>query len=370
MNVILFFTYDISLKTWQEIGLLEREMKYFNKLIKYGIKLTLVTYGDSSDLGIINNSNISVIPIYSLYRKPRRRLAKYFKSFIIPYLIRNELKNCDLIKTNQLLGSWVAIISKIFFRKKLIIRTGYDLLTFNLKNKKSFLIIMFTYLLTIFSIIFSNKYFVSSKTDKNFLNKITLKFFYKKIIIVRNWIEFEENVNLQKRSNTLLTVGRLENQKNLFFLVNLAKKYNYSLDIIGSGSLKKELVKASYGNTNINFLGNFSNTKLLEIYKNYKIFILASFFEGNPKSMLEAMSAGCIVVASNIPNINEIITNGKNGYLHDFDQDEIKNVLETIFAGKQNSEIIENSRNTVRDDFNLNTLAYKEVEIIKKLTKN
>ena len=113
---------------------------------------------------------------------------------------------------------------KNFFRKKLIIRTGYDLLTFNLKNKKPPLIIMFTYLLTIVSIILSNKYFVSSNTDKDYLNKITLKMFRKKIILVRNWVEYKDKINIENRKNSILTVGRLEKQKNIRLLIELTKK--------------------------------------------------------------------------------------------------------------------------------------------------
>ena len=205
MNVILFFTYDISLKTWLKTGLLERELRFFNKLIDNGVNLTLVTYGDASDLSIIDNQSISILPVYSLYKKPKNRVYRYLKSLFIPIYIRREIKNSDLIKTNQLMGSWVAIISKIFFRKKLIIRTGYDLLTFNLKNKKPPLIIMFTYLLTIVSIILSNKYFVSSNTDKDYLNKITLKMFRKKIILVRNWVKYKDKINIENRKNSILT---------------------------------------------------------------------------------------------------------------------------------------------------------------------
>ena len=114
MNFILFFTYDISLKTWLKTGLLERELRFFNKLIDNGVNLTLVTYGDASDLSIIDNQSISILPVYSLYKKPKNRVYRYLKSLFIPIYIRREIKNSDLIKTNQLMGSWVAIISKIF----------------------------------------------------------------------------------------------------------------------------------------------------------------------------------------------------------------------------------------------------------------
>ena len=113
---------------------------------------------------------------------------------------------------------------------------------------------MFTYLLTIVSIILSNKYFVSSNTDKDYLNKITLKMFRKKIILVRNWVEYKDKINIENRKNSILTVGRLEKQKNIRLLIELTKKNNFSLDIVGSGTLENELKNSTKGYKHINFL--------------------------------------------------------------------------------------------------------------------
>ena len=41
MNIILFFTYDISLKDWEKSGLLDREIEFYKKLHeKYNIYFT------------------------------------------------------------------------------------------------------------------------------------------------------------------------------------------------------------------------------------------------------------------------------------------------------------------------------------------
>ena len=54
MRVILFFTYGISLLEWKKSGLLDREIKLYEKLNKdYGLNFTFVTYGDKSDFAII-----------------------------------------------------------------------------------------------------------------------------------------------------------------------------------------------------------------------------------------------------------------------------------------------------------------------------
>ena len=61
------------------------------------------------------------------------------------------------------MGSWIAIILKFIIKKPLIVRTGYDLLEFSIKENKSLLKITY-YLLTYFSLFFCDKYFVSSNS--------------------------------------------------------------------------------------------------------------------------------------------------------------------------------------------------------------
>ena len=87
--------------------------------------------------------------------------------------------------------------------------------------------------------------------------------------------------------------------------------------------------------------------------------------------MLEAMSAGCIVVASNIPNINEIITDSKNGFLHNFNEEEIKHKIEKINNNYEDyKDVIEKSRNTIKNNFDLQNIANLELKIYKQLTDN
>ena len=101
-------------------------------------------------------------------------------------------------------------------------------------------------------------------------------------------------------------MGELKRQKNYEKLINLFEGSEYTIKVIGSGSQKEELIKlAKEKNVNINFFGEkVDNDELQNIYKNM-FFLTTSMFEGNPKSVLEAMSGGCIVIASNIENHTE-----------------------------------------------------------------
>jgi glycosyltransferase involved in cell wall biosynthesis len=77
--------------------------------------------------------------------------------------------------------------------------------------------------------------------------------------------------------------------------------------------------------------GILSNADLNKIFCRMHILILPSFSEGMPLSVIEAMKAGVVPVANQIPGgINELITDGNNGYL-------IQGNSPEAFAAKINS---------------------------------
>jgi glycosyltransferase involved in cell wall biosynthesis len=65
------------------------------------------------------------------------------------------------------------------------------------------------------------------------------------------------------------------------------------------------------------------------------IFFLISEYEGQPKSLLEAMSCGLAVIGRDSIGINDIIKHKKNGYLLRKDYGNLKNLLNLIFLKKK-----------------------------------
>ena len=50
MKVLLLFTYGVSLKLWNKLGLIDREISLYKHLFNKGVEFKLITYGDNKDL--------------------------------------------------------------------------------------------------------------------------------------------------------------------------------------------------------------------------------------------------------------------------------------------------------------------------------
>ncbi|MBM77811.1 MAG: hypothetical protein CL846_04960 [Crocinitomicaceae bacterium] len=105
--------------------------------------------------------------------------------------------------------------------------------------------------------------------------------------------------------------------------LSIIKNLNLEWIHFGDGELRKdleELAKNKLANVNYNFTGNISNEKILNFYsENYvDLFLNVSSSEGIPVSIMESLSAGIPVIATNVGGNNEIINN-KNGSIIDSD---------------------------------------------------
>ena len=371
MNIILIFSYGISLKKWDEAGIIDRELHLYKELQrKKDIYFTFVTFGDVHDEKYLNEiTNLKIIPIYKYIKFSNFRIINFIKTLYFPFKIYKKLNNTELIKTNQLNGSWVGIVLKSLLNTPLITRTGFNLYEFSIKEKKPFYIRFFYYLLTKVSLMISNTYIVTSNADKKFLDE---KFFNSKNIeIVPNWVKNITKDNGEKRyENKILSVGRLEKQKNYKDSIISIANSEIILDIVGEGSLKDELIEiANLHKSNVNFLGTLSHNELLQLYRKYKILILSSKFEGNPKVVLEAMSCGTLVIAAKNKNIEEIITNEVDGIIYS-DEKELQNLINYYMRNtSERNKIINKAYEKIKLNNLFDVVSEKEFRLYKDLIK-
>jgi glycosyltransferase involved in cell wall biosynthesis len=369
MNILYFFTYGYSLKTWNESGQLNRELKHFEKLHEENnkIKFTLITYGIKDDLNLLDRDFIDIIPIYQYSKKSKYKIFDLINSLFLFKKINRAIENKPtLVIQNQLLGCWVSFIFKRKFKIPLVIRTGYDMYEFSIKEKKKyFKRILYKYL-TLFGLLNSDMYTVTSKCDLEFLRLNFNEKYIKKIKIRKNWVDFEDvSYGLDKsyELNKLVSVGRLESQKNYPLIFKALEGTDFELDIFGEGSLKEELNLLSKDlNIKVNFMGILNNEKLLLELRKYQYYLTASTYEGNPKSVLEAMLSGCVVIASNVKNHKEFL-DSSNSFLFENDNlEDLKNTLNKIKNKPDIKEIQKKSKSTLKKEYSLQNLVKLELK--------
>ncbi|MDB3983808.1 glycosyltransferase family 4 protein [Acidimicrobiia bacterium] len=372
MHIILVFTYGISLKNWEESGILTREIELYKKLhYEKNAKITFITFGNKQDEKFSKLiDDLEIIPIYKDIKKSNFSLVNLIKSLYAAFKIQINKDDATFIKTNQLNGSWVALALKLKYRLPLYVRTGYNLFEFSIREKKSIIVKIFNYLLTQIMLFASDEYSVSSQSDKDYLNKNFLM--SKNIIIIPNWVSDNVFRKFDDRyENRVLAVGRLENQKNFKTLIEVLSKSEIFLDIVGTGSQRIELEElANTVDTRLNLLGNLDYSDLNKLYSKYRLFILPSFFEGNPKVVLEAMSRGTLVVAKENKNLEEVIKTSENGILFEDSSKLLKIIKYYLSHEDEWSNLTTNAYTTIKENNLLDKITEDEVNIYLRIIEN
>jgi len=117
-------------------------------------------------------------------------------------------------------------------------------------------------------------------------------------------------------------VGKLIKRKHVGEMLEsfscLPSEIQYHLDIIGEGLEKTALVKKCADlkiENNVSFLGSMSREEVAKRMSEADCFVMVSSGETFGLVYLEAMAAGCIVIASKGEGIDGVIVDGYNGFL-------------------------------------------------------
>lgn len=161
----------------------------------------------------------------------------------------------------------------------------------------------------------------------NEIKKTYPGYLQKKMYVLENPLDFEE-LHMQiggmriEKEKTVLSVGRLEKQKDFISLIKAFKIVSQSfpdwkLKIYGQGNRREELqelIDELQLSEQVALCG-VTHTPFLEMKKS-RIFVLSSFYEGFPNVLCEAMHAALPCISTRCAcGPSDLITDGENGYL-------------------------------------------------------
>lgn len=182
------------------------------------------------------------------------------------------------------------------------------------------------------------------------------------------------NMEINKKSKQLLYVGKIEERRNLYFLVEVFKKLQkqelgLKFVIIGDGEVeykKKflEFIKDEIESGSILYRERATQPELLKYYQEASFFMLASHYEIFGMVLLEAMYFGVPVISSENGGSCTLIQNGYNGFvMNTFSVDEWE---KCISKALRDDDLIKgmklNAKKTIREKYMWDRLADRFID--------
>ncbi|MDP3832188.1 MAG: glycosyltransferase, partial [Ignavibacteriaceae bacterium] len=171
----------------------------------------------------------------------------------------------------------------------------------------------------------------------------------------------------------ILTVTRFDYSKNSELIIEIANELlkrkllsDFEFHFVGSGQGESQ-IKESIKNSLVNdrFIFHGFQKDLTKYYQNAFVYLSTSRWEGLPLSVLEAMSFGVPVIATNVRGNKDAVLDKLTGYLFDLEKPE--SAADKIIELRNNKQLWISlslaSRERVRNNFTIERMA----ELTEKL---
>ncbi len=270
----------------------------------------------------------------------------------------------------------MALLSKLF-RKKVIFasRSGFllDDVSSSLFFRKWVKFVLSKVDIVLCQSEFWKEFFLDLVGDEN-INKYA---------VIHNWID--SNLYFNNRSAyierapektiNILFLGWVTRNKGIFDIIEAADKLRNNkikFIIAGDGDAFKEIVEIVERKElthMFDFRGWVKGSDKLELFKESDIYILASYKEGYPNALMEAMASSLPVISSKVGSTPDLIQNNVNGYL--FQAGNINQLAEKILVLVQDRDerkrIANNAKERIANNNTIEIGSHKFKRLLKSL---
>ncbi len=129
-------------------------------------------------------------------------------------------------------------------------------------------------------------------------------------LVISNWALDPISYDSGSRKEYFLAIGRLVKEKGFDILINAWKDIDEKLIILGSGRLKKNLLKQIKDTSQENKIfieESVSKNQIDEFYSRARMLIISSRREGGPRVALEALLRGIKVISTKVGHMPDIL---------------------------------------------------------------
>jgi len=353
MNLGIFLSPGDNLTRQKNSGQLDRLINYYLKPYSKAFnQVYLFSYGDtgkkfSLPARVILVPKPILIP-YQLYQ------------FILPFLHQKTIKQINVFRVFQATGGLPAL----FINKPFIVTYGYHYGQFARLEGSPIKAQLMNWLVRPI-LKKAKKIIVTSKT-----NQAYLKNYQSKLKLIPNGVDPQvfKPSKTKPSKHLILTIGRLVHQKNHQLLLKAISQSKFKskvkLIIIGQGRLKSQLIKlAKQEGIELRIIPQLPHQSLVKWYQSAGIFALTSKLEGQPKVLLEALSAGCACLTT--PFEGNLIIHQQTGLTASTSKGLANQLDKLIKDQKLRRRLSYNGRQFIIKRFDIKKLVQQEIKLLK-----
>ena len=183
-----------------------------------------------------------------------------------------------------------------------------------------------------------------------------------KIKVLHNSVNIPNYERERYDDNNVLFLGRLGHRKGTYDLLEsipevLKEVPNAKFFLGGDGDIElcRKICIEKKINENVNFLGWVSGSDIEKYFKLCSVYILPSYNEGMPMSVLEAMSWECGVITTPVGGIPQVIDNKINGILVSPGNtgDIAKEITNLLTDRDKKEQLAKNAKDTIVKKFSM-----------------
>jgi glycosyltransferase involved in cell wall biosynthesis len=365
VRLVLFFTRGLSLRVWDEIGILDREAALYRRLQPALRRITFVTYGNRDQH---HAGRLDGISVRCNRWRLRSGLYERYLGTVWPWSWAGPV----VVKSNQMHGADLALAAARLRKKPFIARCGY-LPSDNMERAygEGSAQAQSAQALERRVCQGADRVVVTTAAIRR---KIVQRYQLRPdcVRVIPNYVDtklFAPAPSERRRPNRLLYVGRLDEEKNPRALFDAIQGLNVELLVVGTGSLDEELRRqAVERRLPVSFLGNIPNQELPQLLNSAAAFVMPSLIEGHPKALLEAMACGRPVIGSNVPGIRELITDRMTGVLCEPSSPGLRAAINDVLANPARSAAMGSAAcSDVAARFSLENVVKMELALLDEL---
>jgi len=361
-NLLFIMTPGTSLSDWLNNGSFIREMRPYVKYAQSGFRVRIVSFGVEK-YNIPNlHTNIDVVSV-------KRGMLN---AHLLPFTCATHFRWADVVKTNQSYLSWIFAFASRVYHKPFLLRCGYVRGEYLETTSGNGFYTRFYKIFEGWAFRVADAVTVPTQELADWVgtNYYVPK---SKTSIIPNWVDvslFAPNVESEKVSNTIISVGRLHKDKRYSLLIDAcALVPGSALTLIGEGPERNALAeRAKKLNVELHLPGIVSNESLPAFLHRSSVFALTSIREGHPKSVIEALACGMPCVAVRSIGIQNLLTHKHTAILAEASPDSLAAALKMILSDKEISTgLAVRGRNFVVEKFGFDRIFADEFRICTTL---